>query len=375
MPDASPGFPPVGATLAASLSAAVSSLVGRRMKLLYGWTDLGHITRIDLPDDHFHLAFRIDSGAPAQVDGTMQPPGTLLACGRASHFTLRMPGPGGWAAITLAPAPSCPVSAILAATERAAPRDVVPFTPPPAALAALAGLHARLVPSGPDEAGGTRPHLPEAPLLAALQACLTAPAPPPLSRIRRKALMDRLEAIILTAAHGTLTATDLAAATGVAGRTLRACCHAFTGMGPTQYVLRRRMALVRHALARADPDRHNVTGMALAHGFSELGRFAVLYKTLFGESPSVTLKRSGDDAEAEGILALFGAGSRCSVPLRTNPASTGTLPIGPLRSLGSLRDPSPPGGLAPWPPTKGNALGTRLSPPPAPLAASPLRRR
>jgi hypothetical protein len=37
-----------------------------------------------------------------------------------------------------------------------------------------------------------------------------------------------------------------------------------------------------------------VTSVATDHGFSELGRFSVQYRTLFGESPSASLQRPPD---------------------------------------------------------------------------------
>ena len=51
---------------------------------------------------------------------------------------------------------------------------------------------------------------------------------------------------------------------------------------------------IRAALLGADPfDGTTVTDLALAHGFGHLGRFAVEYREAFGESPSVSLGRSG----------------------------------------------------------------------------------
>ena len=63
-------------------------------------------------------------------------------------------------------------------------------------------------------------------------------------------------------------------------------------MGPIHYLWLRRMHLARRALAAATSDGLTVTGVAADYGFGELGRFAVEYRTLFGESPSLTLKRS-----------------------------------------------------------------------------------
>jgi transcriptional regulator GlxA family with amidase domain len=51
------------------------------------------------------------------------------------------------------------------------------------------------------------------------------------------------------------------------------------------------MHLVRRALLRADSSNSTVTRIVTDHGFWELGRFSVAYRTLFGETPSETLRR------------------------------------------------------------------------------------
>jgi AraC-like DNA-binding protein len=54
------------------------------------------------------------------------------------------------------------------------------------------------------------------------------------------------------------------------------------------------MHLARRALAVADARAKTVTEIANDYGFGELGRFAVEYRKLFGESPSMTLRRPSD---------------------------------------------------------------------------------
>jgi AraC-like DNA-binding protein len=62
-------------------------------------------------------------------------------------------------------------------------------------------------------------------------------------------------------------------------------------MAPKRYFLFRRMWLARRALRDAVPGTR-VTDVAMRCGFWEFGRFAAYYKSLFGETPSATL-RSG----------------------------------------------------------------------------------
>ena len=68
-------------------------------------------------------------------------------------------------------------------------------------------------------------------------------------------------------------------------------------MGPIRYLTLRRMNLARAALLRADANKTNVTRVVTDHGFWELGRFSVAYRTLFGELPSETLRRPAEEAK------------------------------------------------------------------------------
>ncbi len=86
-----------------------------------------------------------------------------------------------------------------------------------------------------------------------------------------------------------LRLADIALAVGVPERTLRDGFQKFRGISPMQYLRQIRLERARDALRHAPPDAR-IAEIALDCGFLHLGRFAVDYRTRFGESPSETLK-------------------------------------------------------------------------------------
>ena len=83
---------------------------------------------------------------------------------------------------------------------------------------------------------------------------------------------------------------------GVSTRHLYRAFREEVGTPPARYLKRHRMTKARFDLLSADPGETTVTDVAVSWGFWELGRFAVEYRSLFGETPSQTLRtyaRSG----------------------------------------------------------------------------------
>ena len=170
-------------------------------------------------------------------------------------------------------------------------------TPPPVALASLHRAHAAAgylaehapdIITNPEAARGL-----EQELIQSLVACLTpadASADAAGSRSHNR-IMKRFRMILEANPDRAVHVPELCKAIGVSGRLLRACCHEYLGMGPSRYLWLRRMYLARRELVLADPSAATVTEVATAHGFWELGRFAVEYRKLFEESPSSTLRR------------------------------------------------------------------------------------
>jgi AraC-like DNA-binding protein/tetratricopeptide (TPR) repeat protein len=107
---------------------------------------------------------------------------------------------------------------------------------------------------------------------------------------------------------------DLAASCGVAPRTLQKHFRRYLGRTPCEVQGELRMERARRDLLRG-PAEVNVTEIALQWGFSHLGRFAILYRRRYGESPSATLRRRRSIVVGERMstLPLARAGERPSV--------------------------------------------------------------
>jgi AraC-like DNA-binding protein len=107
-----------------------------------------------------------------------------------------------------------------------------------------------------------------------------------LAQEQHAIVMRRFRRVVEEYPEEPLYIPEICKAIRVPDRTLRLCCQEHLGMGPKRYLLLRRMHLVRRALRQAATDETSVTDIATRYGFWHLGRFAVEYHSLFGESPS-----------------------------------------------------------------------------------------
>ena len=125
-------------------------------------------------------------------------------------------------------------------------------------------------------------------LLLTLVECLTVDDPGRDGKRggRHANIMARFENALTAHAGHPLNIFEICASIGVPERTLRVCCAEFLGVSPTRYLLLRRLNMARSALRQADPASTSVAEIAREYQFSELGRFAVTYRTIFGEMPS-----------------------------------------------------------------------------------------
>ena len=79
----------------------------------------------------------------------------------------------------------------------------------------------------------------------------------------------------------------------VSERTLLEGFKRYRDVSPMKLLKLTRLDYVHLDLKEADPQSNNVTDLALANGFTQLGKFSTEYKERFGESPSETLKAPG----------------------------------------------------------------------------------
>lgn len=111
-------------------------------------------------------------------------------------------------------------------------------------------------------------------------------APSPSPRDVKRAI-DFMEANL----QSPIKLADIVEASGAPGRTLLKHFDSFRGVSPMQYLRRARLEKVGEAL-REGKSAGSICDIAMAWGFTHLGRFSAEYAKRFGERPSETLKRN-----------------------------------------------------------------------------------
>jgi AraC-like DNA-binding protein len=241
------------------------------------------------------ISFRMEPGPSLTRDGTeMLTPNIIWRSNAAGYFH-KSDGLASWGSLSLPMEEMASVGAVLAGCDLTPPKDALSVTPPPAAMAKLQRLHAAAgqlaedapaVIAQPEAARGL-----EQALIEAMVSCLgTGEVGEDRAALRRHALvMHRFHRAVKENPDQALFIPELCKAIGVSERTLRICCQEQLGMSPKQYLLLRRMHLVRRGLRESAPTATTVTEIATRYGFWQFGRFAGEYKSLFGELPSTTL--------------------------------------------------------------------------------------
>ena len=91
-------------------------------------------------------------------------------------------------------------------------------------------------------------------------------------------------------AHNDIGITDIAATVYLTPRAVQLMFRRYLDITPTEHLRRVRLKRARADLIVADRAMTTVAATAAHWGFAHTGRFAVLYRQTFGESPHVTLR-------------------------------------------------------------------------------------
>ena len=243
-----------------------------------------------------------------QVSGIETSQDQIAMFGLDRPYYLRSSAACGWGTMSLTP------EDLAAASEAIIGRPLTPpsfprWTSPPAPVASrLLQLHeaaGHLAKTAPDILA--KPEVARAieeALLEAMILCLTEGHSDDVRNVHRHRarVMRRLEEVLTSTPDRPLYMPQLCTTVGASYTMLRDCCQDYLGMSPKRYLWLRRMQLVRRALRIADAEKTTVTEIATDYGFWELGRFAVAYRSLFGEAPSAALRRRPEDQKPAEII-------------------------------------------------------------------------
>lgn len=140
---------------------------------------------------------------------------------------------------------------------------------------------------------------------------LAAPLPPEADdRTLRRQAVARACAYIDAQLRKPLALSDLCTAAGVGMRTLEYGFREIYDVGPMAYLRSMRLARVHGDLCEPRNADESVTEAARRWCFTHMGQFSKDYRLQFGESPSVTLKRSRKKFEWGCGETAWGEGGR-----------------------------------------------------------------
>jgi AraC-like DNA-binding protein len=270
----------------------------------------------DVPGRAF-ISFHAHPGPSLLWDGGEASPATIMRHSDRHSGFQRSTGFAHFASMSLPVAAMEALGARYGGADFTSPRAALIFSPDRIALKRLQSLHAATgqlaehaphVIAEPEAARGL-----EQALMAAMADCLstTDGGRAGVQSGRHALIMRKFWAVLQTDPDRVLYTPEICEMIGTSHRTLNTCCNEAVGMSPHRYLRLRQLNLARRALVMANPATAKVTEIATAHGFWELGRFAVAYRTLFGESPSTTLRRTpGDQGKSPELAGFLATASR-----------------------------------------------------------------
>jgi AraC-like DNA-binding protein len=267
------------------------------LHLLRNEENLPRVAYISLPPERVFVGFPRGTGPPPTWGGMKLKSGEIVLHGIGERLHYRTNAASRWGYVSLAPHHLAAYRRAIAGVDLGVSSMGRILRPTGRAKSELLSLHAQAC-----HLADTKPKMITHPEVArsleqqlahALVKCLAADEvcdPTPTKRHYRS-IMARFEKVLEERLDRPLRMPDVCATIEVSQRTLRTCCAEFLGLSPGHYMRLRRLNIARRVLRDADPDATTVAEIARRSGFSELGRFAAIYRTAFGETPSTTLAR------------------------------------------------------------------------------------
>ena len=269
-----------------------------RVRLQGGEESLSRIWEGEINRERHAISFHMLPGPSLFINGTEVGPGEIALHNSSNAiFCHRLSGATRWGSMSLSRQDWLEMGTAVAGHDVTPPVGQAKIAVSKSALLRLQRLHAaathlaehapELI-ANPDAARGL-----ENELMQAMVDCIaTSDARVNTAAQRHHAtIMKRFTRALEENADRPIYLGELCAAAKASDRTLRLCCQEYLGVGPKRYLHLRRMHLAQRALLKATVDADSVTSIATQFGFWELGRFAVDYRTMFGEPPSTTLRR------------------------------------------------------------------------------------
>ena len=244
------------------------------------------------------IVFQTQPGPSLLLGGLEMQPTSLVRHSEGQSYFQRSSGPASYGGMSLPVEDMASIGEAMAGLDLTPPRDVMLVTTSVAAMERLRRLHAA---AGclADEAPEIIANLEaarglEQTLIEAMIGCLghRQEHENTLAQGQHLIIMRRFRRVLEENPEQPLFIPEIWNAIRVSERTLGTCCQDHLRMSPKRYLLLRRMQLAQRALRDAAPNVTSVTEIATRYGFWQLGRFAVEYRSIFGESPSATLVRS-----------------------------------------------------------------------------------
>lgn len=110
--------------------------------------------------------------------------------------------------------------------------------------------------------------------------------------LRASYIVRKVDTYLETSDELSLTVSDLCRTLGIHRRTMERAFADMIGIGPKSYLQLRALTKVRDALLDPQQLAAPITSLAMQFGFWHLGRFSHFYRSLFGEAPSETRRRT-----------------------------------------------------------------------------------